>query len=446
MTEPTHLEPLSWSALFAVLLAMFAITVGYGIVLPILPFLIERLAGTTDATTLSWHTGLLTGIYIFAIFLFAPLWGMVSDRWARRQVILLGLTGFATSVALFALVESLPLLYLGRFLDGMFAAAIAPVAYAVVADHAPSKEWRAHRFALINIAGTAGFFVGPLLGGLALRAFRELFAVAAEQTFSAPILATSGLALLAALTIWGFVPRAVQRKGSRLPEAEQQVGQVVMLRLWAIAFVTAVAVGAFEVGLSLRGKQILSLDSYQIGMMFAECSLVMFVVQTIVFSPIVKPEITRWLLTPGLAILAIGLVAVPFTSTSITMSIAVALVAASAGILSPIVTYWVSLGAADSQGASLGRVTAAASLGQALGSAAGGLLFNVSILSNATFNAAAIVVLAGLTASFGLPQLLMRILQGGNPNSLDRAQASSSTDGAINEATIRARRHPHEHG
>jgi MFS family permease len=73
--EPMRLDPLSWSALFAVLLAMFAITVGYGIVLPILPFLIERLAGTTDATTLSWHTGLLTGIYIFATFLFAPLWG-----------------------------------------------------------------------------------------------------------------------------------------------------------------------------------------------------------------------------------------------------------------------------------------------------------------------------------------------------------------------------------
>jgi len=61
VTEPMRLEPLSWSALFALLLAMFAITVGYGIVLPILPFLIERLASTTDAMTLSWHTGLLTG-------------------------------------------------------------------------------------------------------------------------------------------------------------------------------------------------------------------------------------------------------------------------------------------------------------------------------------------------------------------------------------------------
>jgi MFS family permease len=387
---------------------MFTITVGYGIVLPILPFLIERLASTADATTLSWHTGLLTGTYILAIFLFAPFWGMISDRWGRRPVILLGLTGFATTVALFALVESLPLLYFGRFLDGAFAAAVAPVAYALVGDHAPSKEWRAHRFALINIAGTAGFFVGPLLGGLVLSAFRELFAGSAEQAFSVPFLATSGLALLAALTIWGFVSRAVQREERQLPSAEKQVDRTVMLRLWAIAFVTALAIGAFEVGLALRGKQILGMDASQIGMMFAECSLVMFVVQALVFSPLVRPERTRWFLTPGLAILAIGLVAVPFSGTSITMSIAVALVAASAGILSPIVTYWVSLGAGETQGADLGRVTAAASLGQALGSAAGGMLFDVSVLPGAAFTVTAVVVLAGLTASLGLPGLLLQ--------------------------------------
>lgn len=438
-------EPLSWRALCALLLAMFAITVGYGIVLPILPFLVERLAGTTDATTLSWHTGLLTGTYILAIFLFAPLWGKVSDRIGRRPVLLLGLTGFAATVALFALVESLPLVYLGRFLDGVFAAAIAPTAYALVGDHAPSKEWRAHRFALINIAGTAGFFAGPLLGGVVLGAFRELFAGAAEQAFSVPFLATSGLALLAALMIWGLVPRTVQREERQLLSAEKQIDRAVMLRLWAIAFVTAVAIGAFEVGLALRGKQILGMDASRIGMMFAECSLVMFVVQALVFSPLVKPERTRWLLTPGLAVLAIGLVAVPFTSNSVTMSVAVALVAASAGILSPIVTYWVSLGAGQTQGSDLGRVTAAASLGQALGSAAGGLLFDVSVLPGAAFTVTAAVVLAGLTASLGLPKLLLGPEAQEYPKISGGVPAESSAGDAMTEATNGSRRHPHDH-
>ena len=444
MTEPLRVNPLSWSALLAVLLAMFAITVGYGIVLPILPFLIERLVGTADATSLSWHTGFLSGTYILAIFLFAPLWGKVSDRRGRQPIILLGLTGFAATVALFTLFESLPLLYLGRFIDGVFAAAIAPTAYALVGDHAPSKEWRAHRFALINIAGTAGFFVGPLLGGLVLRATREISAGSADRAFSAPFFAASGLALLAGLMVWSFVPRAVQQKEHQLLSAKKQVDRAVMLRLWAIAFVTAVAIGAFEVGLSLHGKQVLGLDASQIGMMFAECSLVMFLVQALVFSPLVRPEWTRWFLTPGLAILAIGLVTVPFASSTITMSITVVMVAASAGILSPIVTYWVSLGGGQTQGADLGRLTAAASLGQAIGSAAGGLLYNFSVLPGAAFIFTAVVVVTGLAASLGLPALLPQ-RRTDHKRIFSRTLARTTADEGLNDAVIRARRHRHEH-
>ena len=94
------------------------------VVLPILPFLIERVVGTVGSTALSWHTGLLTGIYIFAIFMFAPLWGRISDRNGRRPVIVVGLTGFAATVALLPIAESLPLIYIVRFLSGAFAAAI----------------------------------------------------------------------------------------------------------------------------------------------------------------------------------------------------------------------------------------------------------------------------------------------------------------------------------
>lgn len=398
-----RLQPLSLRALFALLMAMFAISVAYGIVLPILPFLIDRISGTPDAAA---QTGLITGTYILAVFLFAPLWGRISDRLGRRPVLLIGLAGFAVSVASFALVESLPRLYLGRFLDGLFAAAIVLATYSLVGDHAPSAEWRAHRFALINSAAMLGFFVGPILGGLVLGAFREPPAEVAARAFSALFLALSGLALVALLAIWRLVPHAVQRRRPSISATRNPIDRPVMLRLWAIAFVTAAAVGAFEVGLSLRGKYVLGMDASRIGMMFAECSLVMFAAQALVFSPFVKPQSTRWLFTPGVAMLALGLIAVPFATTDFTVTAAVALVAASAGILSPIVTYWVSLGAGDTQGADLGWATAAAGLGQALGSAAGGLLFTVSFLPDAVFTVTAAVVLSALLASRGLHRRL----------------------------------------
>ena len=140
--------------------------------------------------------------------------------------------------------------------------------------------------------------------------------------------------------------------------------------------------------------------------MFAACSLVMFAAQALVFSPLVKPDSTRWLFTPGTMTLALGLVAVPLATTDSTTAATVALVAASAGLLSPIVTYWVSLTAGETQGADLGWARAAASLGQALGSAAGGLLFGVTILPGAAFTVTAAVVLTALVASLGLAQRL----------------------------------------
>ena len=126
--------------------------------------------------------------------MFAPLWGLISDRHGRRQVLLLGLIGFAATVAVFTTADTLSMLYIGRFLSGLFAAAITPVAYALVGDYAPTKEWRAHRFALINIAGTAGLFAGPLLGGLAVRAAGKVFTGMPERALSTPFLAACGCA------------------------------------------------------------------------------------------------------------------------------------------------------------------------------------------------------------------------------------------------------------
>lgn len=405
MTAP---EPpgLGWGSLAAVLAAMFAISVGYGVVLPILPFLIERLAGPLEPARLASHTGLLTGTYILAVFVFAPLWGARSDRWGRKPVILLGLAGFAATVAVLAIAQSLTMLYVGRFLSGLFAAAITPAAYALVGDHAPTKEWRAHRFALINISGTAGFFIGPLLGGLAIRLSRGLFGVAPNEAFSTPFLAATALAAAAALLVFLLVPGQVKRDVGNFPAEASHVERRAALRLLAIAFVTALAIGSFEVGLSLRGK-ILGLDAAHIGAMFAECSLVMAVVQAIIFSPLMRPELTRWFIAPGLAVLSVGLIVVPLASASLTMTVAVALVAASVGMLSPVATYWASLGMAASQGATLGRMTASASLGQAIGSAAGGLLFDVPFLPGASFFLTALVVFATLLISFPLPQLLV---------------------------------------
>jgi MFS family permease len=402
-----HVESLPWKPLCSLLLAMFSIALGYGVILPILPSLVESLAGASDAAALAEHTGLLTGVYMLAIFLFAPVWGKVSDRCGRRRAILLGLGGFAIVTAGSALIDSLPGLYVGRFFAGLFSSAVAPASYALVGDHAPSREWRAHRYTLLNIAGTAGFLVGPLLGAAAFSSAQAMFIGRGEASLLAPSLAISALAIAAGLSVWCLLPKATGARKNLGAQVRSEPSRAVIVRLLGISFTTALAVGAFEVGLALRGKEVLGMDAYRIGMMFAECSLIMFLVQAVVFSPLVKPDSTRWLIAPALIALAGGLVAVPLTTSYVSMTIAVAVVAAAAGVLSPIAVYWISVTAGDKQGTELGFQTAAASLGQAVGSALGGLLFNQTLIPNASFTLAATAVLVSLVTSLRLAHRLV---------------------------------------
>ncbi|WP_395021339.1 MFS transporter [Dongia sp.] len=406
--EERIVHPLRWSSLISLLLAMFVITVGYGYLLPVLPPMIAQIVGTSDRESLSRHTGMLTGTYTLALFLFAPLWGRAADRHGRRSVILAGLLGFASTLALFSIADTLALLYLSRLLNGLFASAITPAVYALIGDHAPSKEWRAHRFAMVNIAGASGFLIGPMLGGLTSLIAREVTpGPSTGIPLQAPSYITAALALVIALAIWKLVPERVPRAIDRQAALNPPSNGTVLWRLLAVSFVTALAVGAFEVGLSLLGTQTLGMNISQLGLMFMECSLVMLVVQTLVFSPFIKIEFTRWFFAPALAILASSLAVVPLAETGVAMAISVAVVAASAGVLSPIATYWISLGAGEMQGTRLGWQTAVASLGQAIGSAAGGLFFDAKVFVNASFTLTSVVVLVGLLASIGLPRLLV---------------------------------------
>ena len=100
--------PPLWGILPVLMLAVFTISIGFGIVLPQLPALIERLLGADGTSAqIARATGLLTAIYMLALFLCAPLWGWLSDTWGRRRVLLTGLAGFSITMIAAVLSETL---------------------------------------------------------------------------------------------------------------------------------------------------------------------------------------------------------------------------------------------------------------------------------------------------------------------------------------------------
>ena len=398
------------STMAVLMLSVFTVSMGYGIILPLLPYLIERFPGTGgDAAQVSRATGLLTGLYTLSLFLFAPAWGRLSDRYGRRPILLIGLIGFSATMLTFAFMENLTAVYAERFLSGMFAAAVTPVALAAIGDLAATEEARARRLTFISLAGVSGFLLGPMLGVFISQGAANMFPIfSVAGSLAVPLAATAVMALLVVIAAAVTVPGT--NHDDAAANRDQSVSQNVpwlVPRLLSLAFIVSAGIGVFEVGLALRGKQELGLTQYQIASMFTLCSLVMFVVQAIIFSPWVRPATTRWFIAPALAVLAAGLFLVPRASDFTLMLVVIGAVAASAGILSPILTYWVSSKAGKAQGVQLGKQTAAASLGAAVGSAAGGLLFDLAWLPNASFLLMTILTMIGIVLSLGLPKMLV---------------------------------------
>lgn len=351
------------------LTVVFVVSLGYGVVLPVLPFMLARALGEAARTAVSWHTGLLTGAYMLALFLFSPLWGYISDRVGRRKVILLGLAGFSAAMLWFAVAHDLLFLYGARVLAGIFAAAVVPVVFAWVSD-VETPRARAQAFAWLSAASAFGFLFGPALGGwLASAGVAGQDAAPALPFYAAALL--SGVVWLAA---YRFFPESVPRHADN----ESKAGAPSLIWLLALSLLVMLGLGGYEVSLALQGQQVLNLQPREVGWMFAECSLVMILVQVFVLAPLLQ-RVGSGLLAPGFLAMAIGVALLPYAANYPAMLIGVGLVAAAAGMLIPTLVYLVSLAAGSAPGAAIGKQTAAANLGQAVGSAAAGWLFTMSI-------------------------------------------------------------------
>lgn len=180
----------------------------------------------------------------------------------------------------------------------------------------------------------------------------------------------------------------------------------LLLKLLFLAFIVSAGIGVFDVGLTLRGDQALGLTPHKIALMLAACGLVMLTMQAMVFSPWVSPDTTPRFIAPALAVLAAGLFLLPWASDFAVMLALTAGVAAGAGILPPILSFWISTKAGKAQGRELGKQSAAVSLGVTLGSAGGGLLSDLPAFPNAPFILTAALAVLGVLLSLRLPELL----------------------------------------
>jgi MFS family permease len=359
---------LSAGAFAALLAAAMAVSMAYGVTLPVLPGLVER-AGVGSAADVEGHTGWLTGTYTLALFLFAPAWGALADRIDRRWVLVAGLTG--SSAALWALTGSLGLrgLYAARAVAGLTSAAVLPAVFAyVVTASAPSRLQR--RFAWIASATALGFLLGPALGdGLAA----PILAVGGHGAISA--LALHVVAVVGLVAAAGVLTLPVNRavpSGSHgaPPGDERRIARSLLLTA-----VVVLAITVAEVGATLAARRAPAADGWPVSLYFALCSGVMIAVQFWALPHLERRLGEPRLVVAALLVLSAGLGLLAGSNGGVVTAAAFVLAAAGIGVLIPSLAVRISSAAGTRQGWAMGRQAAAANLGQAVGAAATGSLF-----------------------------------------------------------------------
>jgi len=152
----------SRAAVTFVLVTVVLDVIALGLIIPVLPKLVERMAGSTrDA---AFYLGLFGTAWALMQFLFSPVMGALSDRFGRRPVLLLSSLGLGLDYILMALAPDLAWLFVGRVISGITAATFSTAA-AYIADVTPPAE-RAGKFGLIGAAFGVGFVIGPAIGGV----------------------------------------------------------------------------------------------------------------------------------------------------------------------------------------------------------------------------------------------------------------------------------------
>ncbi|QTE39719.1 TCR/Tet family MFS transporter [Mucilaginibacter gossypii] len=175
--------------------------VGLGIIIPVLPKLIEKLihAGLSEA---SLYAGFLTLAYSVMQFLFSPMIGNLSDKYGRRPVLLCSLLGFGIDYLFLAFAPSIWWLFLGRAIAGITGASFT-TASAYIAD-VSTPEKRAQNFGMIGVAFGLGFIIGPAIGG-----------VLGKMDVQYPFFAAAGLAFLNALYGFFILPESLDEAHRR---------------------------------------------------------------------------------------------------------------------------------------------------------------------------------------------------------------------------------------
>jgi MFS family permease len=368
--------------------------IGFGIVIPILPFLSPQLGAD------KLDIALIIASYAVCAGLCGPFWGRLSDRIGRKPVIMICMSGAAGAYALLGLATELWMIYAARAVAGLMAGNLG-VASAMMADLTGSGD-RARGMGLIGAAFGLGLVLGPVLGGL----------LSGEGSFFLPCLFAGSMSLLAVLAAALFLEETLSPE--RRAEEHRQRAEAPVESTWGLLrrtgsrllltqfIVHTASVSAFTYLFPLWVGDLLGWGAREVGIVFGVQGAIMAASQGLLMGPLVRLlgeiRLLRWCV--GLFFLGLAIAVVAGGMVTMLASVFVGL--SGATLCMPVLQ---SLASRRTPAVSRGRLMGAAASASAWGRVLGPLLAGV-LLTTAGYRAAwlCFALLVGLYLGWALAQ------------------------------------------
>lgn len=370
------------------ILVIFINMLGFGIVVPLLPFYADSFGAAP------WQIAMIFSAFSIGSFFGEPFWGRLSDKYGRRPLLVSTVSSTCLCYLALSFAPDATTAFIIRFLGGLFSGN-GSVVQGYIADVTP-PERRARRMGWMGAAWSVGLIVGPSVGGLF--AHPDM----GPAGFRIPLLIAAGLSFTSAIAILVFVrepqgrDRTVRAAPSRWAATGEVIRHPVLGRLMLLTFLVGFAFTGIESVFGLWGEKRFGWGPREIGASFAVVGIVSGITQFFVTGPLSERFGEARVLAAGMTLTAIGCALQPFSTGFIMVTVLMAVTALGQSISFPNVSALISRHSdPDRQGQLLGLNNATGALSRVIGPLCAGLAF-AHVSADAQYYMAALVMLPAI--------------------------------------------------
>jgi len=338
--------------------------VGFGIIIPVIPFYAEELGASPT------ELGLLMAIYSLMQFIFAPMWGRLSDRIGRKPVIMIGIFGLSLSFFIMAVSTQLWMLFVARIIGGFLSAANMPTVMAYVAD-ITSEEDRSKGMGIIGAATGLGFIFGPAIGG-----------VFTNISLHTPFYIAGTLSLVTLLFVFFVLKESLHTSKSNVSLKDKlSLGRAVrepLSMLYFLQFFISLSLSGLEATFAYFAAKKAGMDSISLGYIFMIMGLASAFVQGSM-GKLTKRFGEAVIIQAGILISAAGFGLILLIENFTTAAIFLAIFGVGNGVIRPSVSSILTKRSKAGHGVTTGYLSSFDSLGRIIGPILGGYLYSITI-------------------------------------------------------------------